>query len=232
MNDPTLRPWTETSIEIDGRTVRAAMVKPTRLPAPGVVLFHAFKGLTDDFKQLAADYAAQGYLAVAADLMDGKVGGGFMTAMLRMMLLNKSRVERTAIGWIDWLRTNPDCTGKVATVGWCFGGRWSLNASIATAVDATVIYYGGVDRTEADLARLKGPVLGHFGRRDRIVKPDSVTKFAGRMAALNKPLELHWYEANHAFANPGTSWYDQSSATAADSRTLTFLSEKIGSNPN
>lgn len=212
------------STTIAGRTVSAVLAKPARLPAPGLVLYHAFKGLTDEFKELAVHYADQGYLAVAADLMDGKTGGGFVTAMLRMAFLNKARVEETATAWVAWLRANSDCTGRVGTVGWCFGGRWSLNASIATPVDATVVYYGSVDRSEADLSKLKGPVLGHFGKKDRIVKADSVAAFEGRMKTLAKPLELHWYEANHAFANPGNSWYDKAAADAANARTLTFLS--------
>lgn len=210
-----------------GRTVHAVLARPTKLPAPGLVLYHAFKGLTDEFKQLAVTYADHGYLTVAADLMDGKTGGGFITAMLRMMFLNKARVEQAATSWISWLRANPDCSGSVGTVGWCFGGRWSLNASIATPVDATVVYYGSVERSEADLAKLKGPVLGHFGRQDRIVKAASVEGFEQRMRTLGKPLELHWYEANHAFANPGNSWYDKPSAETADARTLAFLRTRL-----
>jgi carboxymethylenebutenolidase len=210
-----------------GRAVRAFVARPASLPAPGVVIYHAFKGLTDEFKALAVAYADQGYLAVAADLMDGKTSNGFLGAMLRMMFLDKTRVEQAAVAWVNWLRSNPSCTGKVGTIGWCFGGRWSLNASIATPVDATVVYYGSVERGEADLAKLKGPVLGHFGRLDRIVKPASVETFAQRMKALGRPLDLHWYEANHAFANPGGAWYDAACAQAADTRTATFLAQSL-----
>ena len=212
---------------IGGRTISAVMARPTTLPAPSLVIFHAFKGLTDEFKTLAATYANQGYLTIAADLMEGKTAGGFLSAMLRMMFLNKTRVEETAVAWVKWLRANKDCTGKVGTVGWCFGGRWSLNTSIATPVDATVVYYGGVDRAPEDLSKLKGPVLGHFGNLDRIVKKDSVERFAANMKTIGKPLDLNFYEANHAFANPGGNWFDASCAKQADERTLAFLAKHL-----
>ncbi|MBL8643457.1 MAG: dienelactone hydrolase family protein [Rhodospirillaceae bacterium] len=211
-----------------GRTVSAVMAKPATLPAPGLVLFHAFKGLTDEFKELAVTYADHGYLTVAADLMDGKTSDGFISAMLRMMFLSQAKTEDTAVAWVNYLRASPECTKKVGTMGWCFGGRWSLNTSIATPVDATVVYYGTVDRPAEDLAKLKGPVQGHFGNLDRIVKKASVENFAANMNKLGKPLDLHFYEANHAFANPGGNWFDTSCARQADERTLKFLKLTLG----
>lgn len=212
----------------NGRLVSAVLAKPATLPAPGLVLFHAFKGLTDDFKALAVHYAELGYLTIGADLMEGKVSSGNLSALLRMMFLNKTKVESTAVSWVQWLRANDQCTGKVGTLGWCFGGRWSLNTSIATPVDATVIYYGTVDREAEDLAKLKGPVLGHFGTLDRIVNKESVEHFRAVMNALEKPLDLNFYNANHAFANPGTGWYDKGCATQADTRTAAFLKQHLG----
>ncbi len=221
-----LTPVTTTTTQ--GRTVSAFVAKPSTLPAPGLVLFHAFKGLTDEFKELAVKYADQGYMTVAADLMDGKTSDGFVLAMLRMMFLSQEKTQETAVSWVNYLRTSPECNGKVGTIGWCFGGRWSLNTSIATPVDATVVYYGTVDRPVEDLAKLKGPVQGHFGTQDRIVKKASVENFAANMHKASKPLDLHFYEANHAFANPGGKWFNGACATEADARTLQFLKSNLG----
>lgn len=221
-----LTPVTTTTAR--GRTVSAFIVKPAKLPAPALVLFHAFKGLTDEFKELAVSYADQGYVVIAADLMNGKTSGSMPAALLRMMFLSQSKTEDTAVAWVKYLRAHPDCTGKVGTIGWCFGGRWSLNTSIATPVDATVVYYGTVDRTPEDLAKLKGPVQGHFGTKDRIVKKEAVDAFASNMHKIGKPLDLHFYEANHAFANPGGNWFDASCARDADARTLQFLKLTLG----
>jgi carboxymethylenebutenolidase len=211
-----------------GRTVSALIAKPATMPAPALVLFHAFKGLTDEFKELAVKYADQGYVTVAADLMDGKTSDGVVSAMLRMMFLRNEKTQDTAVSWVNYLRTSSECNGKVGTIGWCFGGRWSLNTSIATTVDATVVYYGTVDRPAEDLSKLKGPVQGHFGIQDRIVKKASVDNFAANMKKIGKPLDLHFYDANHAFANPGGKWFNGACATEADTRTLQFLKSNLG----
>ena len=67
--------------------------------------------------------------------------------------------------------------GKVGTVGWCFGGGWSLKASLLAPVDATVIYYGNVALDAAQLRALKGPVLGHFATRDGWINETMVEGF-------------------------------------------------------
>ena len=67
----------------------------------------------------------------------------------------------------NWLRKHERGNGKVATIGWCFGGGWSLNASLAAPVDATVVYYGNVAKKTDQLTSLKGPVLGHFATKDK-----------------------------------------------------------------
>lgn len=218
---------TSISTTAGGRAVHAVVAHPAKCPAPGLLVLHAFKGLTDEFKDLAVHYADQGYLAVAPDLFDGRVGGSNFMAALRLMFINRRRLEQTTVAWVDWLRATSDCTGKVGTIGWCFGGRWSLNASIATAVDATVIYYGSVDRSSADLARLKGPVQGHFAALDKFIKKSSVDAFDQRMNLLAKPLDLHWYDAQHAFANPGSPWYDAPAAANANARTARFMASHL-----
>ena len=114
-------------------------------------------------------------------------------------------------------------TGKVATIGWCFGGGWSLNASIATPVDATIIYYGQVDQPASRLARLQGPVLGHFATRDQRINRPMVEGFEKAMAEAGKPLTVYWYEADHAFANPTGARYDAEDAKLAWDRTLAFF---------
>lgn len=219
----TETPVTPVSIDSGGRTLHAVVARPAITPAPGLLVLHAFKGLTDEFKSLAAHFAGMGYLAVAPDLFDGRVGGSNFMAALRLMFINRQRLEKTVVAWADWLRASSDCSGKVGTIGWCFGGRWSLNTSIATPIDATVIYYGSVDRDSEDLGRLKGPVLGHFAALDQFIKKKSVDRFAQRMNLAAKPLDLHWYDAQHAFANPGGPWYDGPAAVTANARTATFL---------
>jgi len=114
-------------------------------------------------------------------------------------------------------------------VGWCFGGGWSLNASLAAPVDATVIYYGPMTQPASQLRHLSGSVTGHFGTRDSSINAAMVDGFAAEMDKVGKATDLtaHWYDAYHAFANPTGSRYDQADAALAWQRTLDFYARNL-----
>jgi len=115
----------------------------------------------------------------------------------------------------------------VGTVGWCFGGGWSLMTGIVEPVDATVVYYGRVDYPEDQLARLKGPVLGHFATRDKWINRAMVDRYEAAMRAAGKTYTSYWYDADHAFANPTGARYDVDDARVAWERTLAFLKANL-----
>ena len=141
----------------------AALAVPQTVPAGGIVLVHEFWGLNDQIKTMAAEFAREGYVAVAVDLYGGEVGTTREEAMALRDLVVPDVATETLVTWVDWLRADGRVNGKIGTCGWCFGGAWSLNASVATPVEATIIYYGRVPSDKTVLEKLKGPVLGHFG---------------------------------------------------------------------
>ena len=102
-------------------------------------------------------------------------------------------------------------------------GLAALNASLAAPVDATVVYYGNVAKERTQLASLAGPVLGHFATRDKWINQGMVEGFEGEMGAAGKSVKSHWYEADHAFANPTSARYDEDDAALAWRRTLAFF---------
>ena len=182
--------------------MHASLALPADTPAPAVLLIHEWWGLNDQIKAVAGELARQGYMALAVDLYDGNVATASEEAERLRKAVDAAVATDTLVSWVEWLRKHPKGTGKVATIGWCFGGGWSLNASIATPVDATIIYYGQVDQPASRLARLQGPVLGHFATRDQRINRPMVEGFEKAMAEAGKPLTVYWYEADHAFANP------------------------------
>ena len=214
-----------------GRSVSAALALPAAQKAPALVLIHEWWGLNDQIKAVAADYARAGYVALAIDLYGGKVGKtpGEAQALMRASMKNPKAGIETCGAWIDWLKQHPQSTGKVGTVGWCFGGGWSLNASIARPVDATVIYYGHVLRSVDQLKKLKGPVMGHFARKDRFIDAKMVGAFEKTMAAAGKTesLQVFWYDADHAFANPSGGRFDEEAARLARKRTADFFKNNL-----
>jgi len=215
----------------DGTKATASLALPKKAEkAPTVLLIHEWWGLNDQIKAVAAELANLGYIALAVDLYGGKVGTDRDSAMSLMKGVNKDKATETLVSWVNFLKSHKQSTGKVATMGWCFGGGWSLNASVATPVDATVIYYGRVTTPADQLKTLKGPVLGHFGTLDKSINKKMVAGFESEMEKAGKKdsLAVNWYEANHAFANPTGARYDAEDAAKAWERTQVFLKENLG----
>lgn len=216
-----------------GRTVNASLALPAATKAPALVLIHEWWGLNDHIKAVAAEYAKQGYVALAVDLYDGKVATpgdrAAARSYMQQTMRNPAQAVDTLTSWMKWLRNHKRGNGKLGTVGWCFGGGWSLGASIAAPVDATVIYYGVVNRSADDLKRLQGPVLGHFAERDRFINRPMVAGFTKNMKAAGKSdqLTVHWYDADHAFANPTGARYDKGAAKLSWERTMAFLKKSL-----
>ena len=210
-----------------GREVAAALGVPAALPAPAVLLVHEWWGLNDQIKSVAASLADAGYLALAIDLYQGQVTDDPGKARELVGAVDAVAATDTCASWVAWLRGHGNGTGKVGTVGWCFGGGWSLNASLAAPVDATVVYYGNVKKGRDQLAALAGPVLGHFATRDRWINQEMVEGFEAEMAAAGKSAENHWYKADHGFANPTGARYDEEGAALAWQRTLAFFAAHL-----
>jgi len=211
------------TIETPHGPVSAALARPEQTPAPAVLLIHEWWGLNDQIKAVAADFARQGYLALAVDLFGGEVASTPQEARELTRDLESEVATDTLVAWAEWLKAHRDGTGRLGVIGWCFGGGWSLNLSLAEPVDATVVYYGRVGKSAAELARLEGPVLGHFATQDRFITVDMVEGFEQALAEAGKQGEIHFYEADHAFANPTGARYDEADAAKAWERTLAFF---------
>ncbi len=212
---------------VGGRKVAAALAMPERTPAPAVLLIHEWWGLNDQIKSVAAELAKEGRMALAVDLYGGKAADTRDGARALMQAVDPDAATDTLVSWLRWLKAHEKATGKVATIGWCFGGGWSLNASIAEPVDATIVYYGKVDKPADQLARLHGPVLGHFATRDEWINAKMVTAFEVAMEQADKPYTVYWYDADHAFANPSGGHYDEADAKLAWQRTTALLNEAL-----
>lgn len=212
-----------------GKPATGFLARPSAAKAPAIVLIHEWWGLNDQIKAVAAELARQGYLAFAIDLYNGKLAKTPDEARSYSRGTDSALATRQLAAAIEYLRGHGSSTGKVATMGWCYGGGWSLSASIAAPVDATVIYYGNVSKPASDLRKLKGPVLGHFATQDRFINEDMVAGFERGMEKAGKgdSLTVHWYDADHAFANPTGSRYDAADAALAWDRTLGFLSRHL-----
>jgi carboxymethylenebutenolidase len=120
---------------------------------------------------------------------------------------------------------------KIASIGWCFGGTWSLNTALLfpDQLDAAVIYYGGGIETNPNLLKpLQMPILGIFGALDQNPPVTKVKEFEKALQSLGKPVEIYIYEnADHAFANPSGTRYNAEAAEDAWEKTKAFLEKYL-----
>lgn len=234
LKDPRLaRAAAESTQEVSlvtagGRTVTAALALPEAATAPTVLLIHEWWGLNDQIKAVAAELATLGYVALAVDLYGQPAATTPDEAKALMGALQPAEATDTLVSWIAWLRAHERSTGKVATLGWCFGGGWSLNAALATPTDGCVVYYGRVNKTPEDLAPLACPLLGHFATQDKTINREMVDGLLTSAKAASKDVVVYWYEADHAFANPTGARYDQEDAALAWERTTAYLKDRLG----
>ncbi len=211
-----------------GREVSAALALPEAGSGPGIILIHEWWGLNDQIRSVAHDFARNGYVALAVDLYGRPAVSTPEDAKALMSAVKPEEATDTLTSWATWLRQHTRvANGKVGVIGWCFGGAWSLNASLATPMDATVIYYGRVDRPAEDLRRLSGPVQGHFATRDTFITPAMAEAFEAGLKDIGHPHEIYHYEADHAFANPSGNRFDQEDAQLAWQRTMAFLDRTL-----
>ncbi|MCZ6726019.1 MAG: dienelactone hydrolase family protein [Acidobacteria bacterium] len=210
-----------------GAEIMGYLAQPAAGPARGgIIVIQEWWGLNDNIRTMARRFAQQGYAALAVDLYEGNVATTSDEArgLMRHAMERSERLEENLRAAHAYLES---ATGvaTVGSVGWCFGGGWSLRTAILLGdeLDAAVIYYGRVV-SDDQLATIGAPVLGHFGSEDRGIPLEGVRAFESRMHDFDKEITVHIYEgANHAFANPSGTRYDEDAATQAWTRTLEFF---------
>jgi len=214
------------SLDTDQGSVSAALALPKQVSgAASVLLIHEWWGLNDQIKAVAQDFADRGYIALAVDLYGGNNATSADQARSLMSQVDAAQAQNTLQSWVGYLQAYGGENRKVATVGWCFGGGWSLNTALTSNIDAAVIYYGNVAKSAEQLASLNCPIQGHFATEDQWINKPMVDGFSAALAEVGKSnlAELYWYEAQHAFANPTSARYDQQDAALAWQRTQDFL---------
>lgn len=212
----------------DGREVQGYLARSTNPTAPVVVLIHEWWGLNDQIKAMAVEVSQHGFHALAIDLFAGSVATDRTGALAQIGAMDANEAKATIAHWLAWARENGN--GKVATLGWCFGGGWSLQSALLDqTLDAAIIYYGRVDVTPQDLASLGTPLLGHFATHDASIDARMVEGFEANLARAGKAdlLTRYWYDAHHAFANPSGGRYDREDAQLAWQRTHAFLRKHL-----
>ena len=158
-------------VAADGGTMPAYLALPPTGKGPGILLFQEIFGVNSHIRGVADQYAQAGYVVLAPDVFWraephielGYAEPDMSRAIALMQQLDPARTLSDAAAAAKALRSRPELTGKIAAVGYCFGGRMSYLSASEGLVDAAVPYYGGGIQDKLDVAsKIKVPMLFHY----------------------------------------------------------------------
>ena len=200
---------------------------------PGLILIHEWWGLNDNIKNLADQFADQGYIVLAVDLYEVEYTSDPNVAreLASSVRNDMDKAFDNLKSAVNYLESHPNVEmNKLASVGWCFGGGWSYEmAKNDLGIQSSVIYYGRFN-PEDDLSRMRATILGHFGEDDASIKVDDVKEFQATLKTLSGEHQIFIYpNSGHGFANEDSPSYVKESAELAWERTLEFLDKELKS---
>lgn len=211
----------------DGKTAEAFFLKAPVDSDDYLFVIHEWWGLNDHIKKEAEKYYddLEVVNVLALDLYDGKVATSQEQASAFMKQVKEERALAIIKGAIDFV----GISAEIATIGWCFGGGWALQAAIQAGDEAqgAVMYYGMPENDPVKIKKIDFPVLGIFASKDEWITPEIVNEFQAKMEKASGDLKIRFYEAEHAFANPSNPQYDKEATEDAYRRSLAFLKKVL-----
>jgi carboxymethylenebutenolidase len=211
--------------------MRGYFVRPANASGklPGVVVIHENRGLNPYIEDVARRVALENYVAFAPDALSpvgGYPGDDEKAAQLFSQLDPGKRIE-DLLAAAGFLKSRPECTGKIGAVGFCIGGTIvNIMAVRIPDLGAAVPFYGGQPGA-ADTAKIKAPLLIHYAGLDERVNA-GWPAWEAALKANGVKYQMYMYPGtNHGFHNDTTPRYDEAAAKLAWSRTTAFFKENL-----
>ncbi len=196
---------------------------------PGVVVYHENRGLNPYIEDVARRLAVENFVAFAPDALTpvgGYPGDEEKATQLFSQLDPKKRTE-DLVAAAGFLKSRPECTGKIGAVGFCYGGGVvNILATRMPDLAAAVPFYGP-QPAAADAARIKAPMLLHYAALDKGIDA-GWPAFEAVLKTHGVRYQMFMYPGtNHGFHNDTTPRYDEAAAKLAWSRTIAFFKENL-----
>lgn len=219
-------------IEFSGATgpVRAYSARPkgeTRLP--GVVVIHENRGLNPHIEDVARRVAAEGYIAVAPDALSpfGGTPEDPNEARPLFQKLDREANIKNFVAAVEYLKTNPQSTGKIGCMGFCWGGGVTNQVAVNCPDLAAAVPFYGIQPAPEDVPKIKAAMLIHYAGNDERINA-GIPAFEEALKKAAVEYKIYMYEgAGHAFFNDTGSRYNQEAADLAWQRTIAFFKEKL-----
>ena len=197
----------------------------------GVIVVHENRGLNPHTEDVARRFALEGYMAFAPDALTSVGGypGDDYKGGLAFAKIDPAKRIQDFMAAARWLKSRPDCTGKIAATGFCFGGGMAntLSVQLGDELGAAAPFYGGAPKPE-DVPKIKAAILIHHGALDKAL----AGAYPAQEAELKKNNirhEGHLYANSvHGFFNDATpERYNKVAATQAWTRTIEWFDQYV-----
>jgi carboxymethylenebutenolidase len=214
-----------------GGTIRGLLSRPAgnKEKLPGIVVVHENRGLNPHIEDVARRAGLAGFIAYAPDALTplGGYPGNDDDGRSLQRQRDRNKMLEDFMAAYGYLKSHPECSGKVGVVGFCFGG-WISNMMAVRLSDlgAAVPFYGSQPADE-EVTRINAPLLLQYAGLDKRIN-EGWPAFEAALKTHKKEYTAHIYpEVNHGFHNDTTPRYDKATAELAWQRTIDFFNEKL-----
>jgi len=207
----------------DGKQANAYFIAAKKKSNKYLIVIQEWWGLNDNVKMESDKYYTDlgDVNVIAVDMYDGKVAATPDSAMKLMRGADMGRMTAIMQGAIKYAGSK----ASIYSVGWCFGGMWSLQTAILAGPQAkgSVMYYGRPETNMDKLKSIQCDIIGFFGNLDQSPSPTMVNDFEKNMKEAGKNLYVNRYQAGHGFANPSNPSYNAAAKEDAYIKAIAFL---------
>jgi carboxymethylenebutenolidase len=216
---------------------RAYVATPEALPAPAVVVLQELFGVNADIRKHCDELAEQGFLAVAPDLfwrqepsvdLSVRSEPDWQHGLRLYQAYDRDAGARDVKDTVDTVVKMPECTGKIAVLGYCLGALMVFLTAVRYGVDAAIAYHGSdTEKYLDEVDGLHAPLLMHLAEEDEFISKSAQTEI--KKALANKPnATVYSYPGQrHAFSRHNGAHYSAAAAALANGRTSEFLNRQL-----
>jgi carboxymethylenebutenolidase len=212
--------------------IRGYLVRPANASGklPGVLVIHENRGLNPYIEDVARRLGTEKFIAFAPDGLTSVGGypGNDEKGGQLFSQVDKPKMTEDFLAAAHWLKSRPDCTGKIGVVGFCFGGGIANTLAVQMGSDlAAAVPFYGAQPPAADTAKIKAPLLLHYAGLDTRIDA-GWPAYEEALKANHVTYTAYVYEGvNHGFHNDTTPRYDQAAAKLAWQRTVEFFDKYL-----
>jgi carboxymethylenebutenolidase len=215
-------------------SIKGYFVQPANLTGklPAVLVIHENRGLNPYVEDVARRFATSNFIAFAPDGLTSVGGypGDDEQGAVKFREVNGPKMFEDFVASALWLKKQPNSSGKLGAIGFCFGGGIvnQLAVRLGADLNAGAPFYGA-QPSDADAAKIVAPLMLHYAdpTKDTGIG-QRIPAYEAALKANNKKYEVFIYQgANHGFHNDTTPRYDEAAAKLAWQRTLDFFNRNL-----